>query len=147
MKNITIPLYHFIKMHTELKKEFRLNINERNTSTQIKASPQHRKMFPKRLKIFSVEVLLLIQEFSLNKILEYDIILLLSGLEGDMKICSTQKIHVAWVRKFVPPRKFMSSYVEARGISGWNKSSYILTNWAINGLSYRKPKHDVIRRI
>ena len=60
-----------------------------------------------------------------------NIIHLLPSLEGDMKICPTPKIHVA------------------RGIhdfSGWDKSSCLPTNWAINCLLYRKLKHDVIQR-
>ena len=45
---------------------------------------------------------------------------------------------------FVPPRKFMSPKGEARGwheFSGWDKSSCLSTNWAINCLLYRKLKH------
>ena len=58
---------------------------------------------------------------------------LLPSLEGDMMICSTQKIHVA--------------EGEARHeFSGLNKCWSPSTNWAINCLSYRKLKHDFIRR-
>ena len=42
-----------------------------------------------------------------------DFIHLLPSLEGDTKICPTQKIHET--RRFVPPRKFMSPEGEARG--------------------------------
>ena len=64
-----------------------------------------------------------------------DIIHLLPSLEGDMKICPTQKIHVARGRS---PRETW--------IFGWDKSSCLLTNWATNCLLYRKLKHDVIQR-
>ena len=43
----------------------------------------------------------------------------------------------------------MSPEGEARGrheFSGWDKSSCLPTNWAINFLLYRKLKHDVIQR-
>ena len=49
-------------------------------------------------------------------------------------------------RRFVPPRKFMSPEGKARGrheFSGWDKSSCLPTNWAINCLLYRKLQHDV----
>ena len=52
-------------------------------------------------------------------------------------------------RRFVPPWKFMSPEGEARGrheFSGWDKSSCLPTNWAINCLLYRKLWHDVIQR-
>ena len=56
---------------------------------------------------------------------------LLPNLEGDMKICPTQKIHVARGR---------------HEFSGWDKSLCLPTNWAINCLLYRKLKHDVLQR-
>ena len=55
-----------------------------------------------------------------------DIIHLLPSLEGDMKICSTQKIHVAWRR---------------HEFSGLNKSSCVSTYWAMN--CYVPPGHLV----
>ena len=68
---------------------------------------------------------------SLTELLEKDnIIHLLPILEGDMKICPTQKIHVAMRHEF----------------SRFDKSSCLPTNWAINCLLYRKQKHDVIQR-
>ena len=51
--------------------------------------------------------------------------------------------------RFVPPRKFMSPEGEARGrheFSGWNKSSCLPTNWAINCLLYRKLKTNLSSR-
>ena len=48
-----------------------------------------------------------------------------------MKVCPTQKIHVARGR---------------HEFSGWDKSSCLPTNWAINCLLYRKLKHDVVQR-
>ena len=78
-----------------------------------------------------VSVSLSIVNFSFTiseeQLVRVNIIHLLPSLEGDTKICPTQKIHVA--------------EGEARGryeFSGWDKSSCLQTNWAINCLLYRK---------
>ena len=65
----------------------------------------------------------------------WDFIHLLPSLEGDMKICSAQKIHVARGR--------------TRGrheFSGLNKSSCLPTNWVSNFLLYRKLKEHLLSR-
>ena len=67
---------------------------------------------------------------------------------------SNHSLYIYWpvwreTWRFVPPRKFISPKGVALGwheFSGWDKSSCLPTNWAINCLLYRKLKHEVIQR-
>ena len=63
--------------------------------------------------------------------MRYNTIHLLPSLEGDMKICSTQRIHVARGR---------------HEFSWLNKSACLPINWAIKCLLYRKLKENLLSR-
>ena len=76
--------------------------------------------------LFSLHVTALDQSYFFIRhinFMRYNNIHLLPSLEGDTKICPTLKIHVARGR---------------HEFSGWDKSSCLPTNWAINCLLYRK---------